>query len=211
MGFLALLKLAPAILGVGKSLVESFTGETLSEDVTAETVAEQLEGLPDDKRFEAMQVLSEAKVKLQTLDTQRFESMNEGSAEKIRETARPQIALRAMAVIELFSQIFKMLMIITVAEWMTRLGLSALNMPYPDVSLWALIAKAEPVTAMIWPPLLASFWVCADIIKKYMGVRERDKAQQFEMQHGRPLESAAATVAAAGSNLANIIKAFKGN
>lgn len=209
MGFLTLLKFAPSILSAGRQIVESFTGESLSEDTSAKDVSDRLEAMPEKDRLAAMAQLTEAKVKLQTLDTQRFLAMN-GNADKMRASARPEIALRAMAVIETYSKVFKGLMAGTGLEWAARMVCAGLDIEYPEISLWALIAKAEPVTSMIWPPLLASFWVCAEIIKKYMGVRERDKAQEYEIQNGRPLKSTAATVAAAGGGLANIIKAFKG-
>lgn len=157
--------------------------------------------------------LEQEETERQKQDTARFVSMNDGDAEKVRATARPQIALRAMAVVETFATVFKWLAIATLVEWAVRTGYTLSGHEFPDtVSLINLIAGAKPVAEMIWVPLLGSFWACVSVIKTYMGCRERDKAQQYEMANGKPLESSRATVQAAGgvlANVANVVKAFK--
>ncbi|MBF0249948.1 MAG: hypothetical protein HQL35_04880 [Alphaproteobacteria bacterium] len=207
---LAALKFAPPILSAGRAIYEAFTGETVAANVTPDDLAQKIEALPADQREAVIVRVLELHAEMQAYDTQRFVSMNDGDADKIRATARPEIALRAMAVIETFAWVFKALMAVTVIEWAGRMVVASFGLAWPEVSLWALIAKAEPVTTMIWPPLIASFWACLEIIRKYMGVRERDKAQEYEIKAGRPLESAAATVAAAGGGIADIIKAIRG-
>ena len=62
---------------------------------------------------------------------------------------------------------------------------------------------------MIWAPLLGSFWASVEIVKKYMGVRERDKAHEYELRNGAPLNSTNATIEAAGGTIANLIRALR--
>jgi len=208
---LAALKFAPAVLSMGRSLVESITGEPVATDVTPEDLASHVDALPESQRAAITQGVLYYRQRLQELDTDRFRQLTEGDAAKVAATARPEIARRAMSVIETFCWAIRLLFVMTVIEWLVRAGYNFAGASFPvKESLWSLIAAAKPVSEMIWGPLIASFWVSADVIKKYMGCRERDKAQQYEMQAGRPLDSAAATVAAAGGNLAAIIKAVRG-
>ncbi|HEY9081328.1 hypothetical protein [Magnetovibrio sp.] len=210
MGVLELFLAAPSLINAGRKIYNSVTGENVGDDVTPQDLSARIDDLPADQRDEITKQLIAASLQKQVLDTQRFVALADGDAEKQRATARPEIARRAMGVIEVFATTFKWLMIITIAEWALRLMVAAAGKPFPDVSLWALVAQASPVTEMIWGPLIASFWVCASIVKTYFGVRAADKAQQFEIQAGRPLESHVATVAAAGSGLADLIKAIRG-
>jgi hypothetical protein len=69
-----------------------------------------------------------------------------------------------------------------------------------------MLAGLSPVAEMIWAPLLGSFWASVEIVKKYMGVRERDKAHEFEIRHGAPLHSTQATIEAAGGTVAQVIR-----
>lgn len=207
---LAALKFAPTVFSVGKKLFEATTGEPTADDETPETLAAMISELPPEQRVKLEKGILETKAEIQRLDTDRFLSMNEGDAAKVAASARPEAMRQAMSVITIFAKCFAALIIFTFIEWALRFGFGVFDKPYPGPSLWALIAEAQPVAEMIWGPLVASFGVCASIALKYMGCRERDKAQQYEMQAGRPLNAAAATVEAAGSGLANIIKAVRG-
>lgn len=208
---LGALKFAPAVLSAGMEIFNAVTGEELPPDTTPETLHDKIEQLPPEQRAVIAAEIVRAKTRAQELDTARFAAMNDGGAEKVRATARPEIALQAMGVIRVFATAFKVLVLATVLEWLARAGFAVAGEPFPVTeSLWDLIADAAPVAEMIWGPLIASFWVCAEVIKKYMGCRERDKAQQYEMQAGKPLTSAAATIEAAGGGIAGIIKAVRG-
>jgi len=82
--------------------------------------------------------------------------------------------------------------------------------PLPEtVTLPGMLADLSPVAEMIWAPLLASFWASVEIVKKYMGVRERDKAHEYEMKNGGPLSSTTATIEAAGGTIAKIVRAIR--
>jgi len=206
---LTLLTGAPALIDAARSLFSDQTGEQLPQDATPEQVAERIEALPPESRNAILVRLYEHREKLQGLDTDRFKALTEGDAAKVAATARPEIARQAMAVVTMFARGISVLFVVTVLEWFARLVCAAAGLSFPEVSLWDLIARAAPVTEMIWAPMLGSFWACVEIIKKYMGARERDKAQQYEMMAGRPLSAAAATVEAAGGALAGIVKAWR--
>ncbi|MEJ1366295.1 MAG: hypothetical protein RPU42_14565 [Candidatus Sedimenticola sp. (ex Thyasira tokunagai)] len=208
---LSALKWAPAIFTAGIEITEAVTGEPVpgAATDTPETLANHIEQLPAAQRMQITQQVLDTKAQIQGLDTQRFLAMTDGDAEKIRATARPQIALRAMAIIETFAWCLKLLIIFTVLGWVGSLLSMAINSQPLPVSLWGELAKAAPVAEMIWAPLIASFWASVAVIRKYMGVRERDKAHEYELRAGKPLNSTNATIEAAGGAVAGIIKAFK--
>jgi len=210
MGILTLLQAVPSLIGVGRNIFEAVTGDSVDEQITADDLSARIDALPEDQRLQISTKLIAASVRTQIEDTRRFVAMASGDADQQRATARPEIARSAMRVIAMFSNVFAALLIFTMAEWFLRMVFAVQGLVYPNVSLWGLFAQAEPITTMIWPPLIASFWVCASIIKKYFGVRERDKAQQFEIQAGKPLQSSAATIAAAGNGIAGIINMIRG-
>ncbi|NVJ90862.1 MAG: hypothetical protein HWE34_04350 [Methylocystaceae bacterium] len=204
--FLAALSALPSLFNAGKSIYQAVTGSP-SQATTPEDFQGELEKLPAEQRA---QIEAQLTTKLQELDTQRFLAMNEGDAEKIRASARPEIAKRAMAVIETFTKVFKWLMVFTMLEFLLRFIFTLNdNWNYPDISLWGMIAEAQPVTEMIWGPLIASFYASMQMVLKYMGCRERDKARRDEMIAGRPLQSATASIEAASGTISSIIKAFR--
>ena len=210
-GVLAALRFAPAVLGAGREIVGALTGEEPPQNASAEDVADLIERLPPEERRTAVQHVLHAKTRHQELDTQRFLAANAGPAERIRATARPEIALRATGVLVLFARGVALLFVMVSLEWLVRAvcaiaGVEDLDLP----SVAALIAMLEPVTELVWAPLIASFWASADVVKKYMGCRERDKARADEMTAGRPLDAAQATVADAGGAIAGIVRALKG-
>lgn len=209
---LTALKWGPAVFSAGKEITEAVTGTALPDNAShsPEALTDHIENLPTAERLQIIHQVLEKKAQIQGLDTQRFLAMTDGDTEKIRATARPQIALRAMVILETFAWVLKILVVATVAEWLINaVMLAAGKDPFFNQSLWELIAAAAPIQEMIWPPLLASFWASVEIIKKYMGVRERDKAHEYELQAGKPLNSTSATIEAAGGTVARIIKAFK--
>lgn len=208
-GILSALKYAPSVLSAGAQVVAALTGEEVPPEATAEDIAAKIEALPPEQKAVAIGHVLAAQTRAQELDTDRFKSMNDGDAEKLRASARPEIALQAMAVLTMFARGMRVLFWATVAEWAFRLGCYFFGAEYPDISLWGLIAEAAPVSEMIWAPLLASFYASIRIIEKYMGCRERDKAHEYEIAAGRPLNSTAATVEAAGGALAGLVKAVR--
>ena len=224
---LGALKFAPAVLSAGTAVAEAVTGKSVPEaaKTSPEALADYVGTLPEDQQAAITEQVIAAKVRTQETDTERFKSMNEGDADKIRATARPQIALRAMGVIETFSWAFKLLCMAVAAEYLIRAGFMMFGCEtaagedggaikvcasFPEsLSITSMLSSLAPVSEMIWGPLVASFWVSADVIKKYMGCRERDKARADEIRAGRSLDSTAATIEAAGGGIAGIIKAFR--
>ncbi|MES9873137.1 MAG: hypothetical protein ABW146_08500 [Candidatus Sedimenticola sp. 6PFRAG7] len=208
---LSALKWGPAVFSAGKEIYESVTGNPIPEEAkdSPEILTQQIEQLPNEQRLQIIQRVLDTKAQIQGLDTQRFLAMTDGDAEKIRSTARPQIALRAMAILEVFTWCLKLLIIFTVLGWAGSLLSTAISGKPLPVSLWGELAKAAPVAEMIWGPLIASFAAAVAVIRKYMGVRERDKAHEYELRAGRPLNSTSATIEAAGGVVAGIVKAFK--
>lgn len=208
---LSALKFAPAVLGAGREIVGALTGREPAPDAAPEDVAAEIEALPHDQRMAATMAVMQAKTRAQELDTDRFYELTSGSAEKVRATARPTIALAAMRVVTLFSSMVAVLFGLVVLDWGVRAVCAAFGVVLIGVpTVGDLIAALEPVTEMVWAPLIASFWASVAVIKKYMGCRERDKARTDEMAAGRPLESAQATVVEAGGAVAGIIRALKG-
>lgn len=209
---LPLLQFAPAVLAGASAVVAAVTGEDVPKDARAdaESMARHIAGLPPDQRAVVARELFALKEQVQNFDTQRFLAMADGSVEKIRATARPEIARRAMQVIETFALVFKVVFFAIVLEWVARTLSVWAGTPLPsDVTLPGMLSELSPVAEMIWAPLLGSFWASVEIVKKYMGVRERDKAHEYEMQNGAPLNSTQATIEAAGSTIARIVRALR--
>lgn len=207
---LAALAAVPALFDAARSIFSDETSQAVPSGISPEDLAGRIDALPEAQRHAIMHRLYEHKERLQDHDTQRFAKLTEGDAAKVAATARPEIARQAMAVVTMFARGLSILFLVTVVEWFARLVCAAAGWEFPDVSLWALIAQAQPVTEMIWAPMLGSFWASVEIIKKYMGARERDKAHQYEIIAGRPLDATAATVQAAAGGLAGLVKAWKG-
>ena len=209
-GILSALRFAPAVLAAGREIVGAFTGREPPSSASVEDVADAIDRLPADQRAAAVGHVMAAKVRKQELDTSRFHALTAGDAERIRSTARPEIALRAMGVVTLFARVFAVLMTLAVVDWTVRAAFALLAWEVPDIpSPWSLIADAAPAAEIIWAPLVASMAACVRVITKYMGCRERDKARADEMEAGRPLESAKASIADAGGAVAGIIRAWK--
>jgi hypothetical protein len=181
------------------------------EDLAVEAaMAAHIDALEPGQRAVVLRELIALKAQVQAQDTNRFLALSEGDAEKLRATARPEIARRAMGVIETFALVFKVVFLAIVLEWAVRTGSVWLGAPLPaGDSLTQMLAGLSPVAEMIWAPLLGSFWASVEIVKKYMGVRERDKAHEFEIRHGAPLHSTQATIEAAGGTVAQVIRAFR--
>lgn len=210
---LPLLNFAPVILEAAGTIVEAVTGDTPPDEMrsNADAMAAHLEGLPPETRAMVITHLIGLRAELQRQDSLRFLGLTEGSADKVRATARPVIARRAMDVIATFALVFKIVFLALIFEWFLRLTLAVFEVEFPDArSLPEMVSGLAPVAEMIWVPLLGSFWACVEIVKKYMGVRERDKAHEYEMRYGKPLNSTGATIEAAGGSIAGIVRAIRG-
>lgn len=209
---LPLLTYAPAVLEGARAIVSAVTGEDPPEDAARgpEALARHIGALPDAERAEIVSRLAALRAEVQASDTARFLAMTEGPVEKLRASARPEIAKRAMGVIETFALVFKVVFFAIVAEWTARTVAVWAGAPLPEgLTLPGMMAELAPVAEMIWAPLLGSFWASVEIVKKYMGVRERDKAHEYELRNGGPLNSTSATIEAAGGTIANMIRALK--
>lgn len=205
---LSALKYGPAVFAAGREIYEAATGKPSAAE-TPDQLATDIEQLPAGQQALIAEHVIAAKLDCQRLDTQRFAQLTEGCAEKIKATARPQIALRAMGMMETFVQVFRLLIVATLIQWFATWFLQIFKVDYQVPSIWSALAEASPVAEMIWAPLLASFYAAIQVITKYMGCRERDKAQEYEMRHGKPLQSAQATVESAGGAIVGLIKALR--
>lgn len=205
----AALTYAPSILKAGIDIFNAITGKELPPETSATDLNAAIEELPADQKGAVVAAILAYQQKVEEFDTDRFKLLTEGDADKVRATARPEIAQRAMGVIEIFSKAFKWLVVATFLELLVKTLAFYLKVETPAFSLWSTIAEMQPVAEVIWAPLVASFWVCADVIKKYMGCRERDKAQEYEILAGKPLNASQATIEAAGSAAAKVIKAWR--
>lgn len=209
---LPLLQFAPAVFEGASAIVSAITGEDAPEAAqeSAEAMARHIAALPPDQRGAITRELLALKTQVQNFDTRRFLAMADGSVEKIRATARPEIARRAMRVIETFALVFKVVFFAIILEWVARTLSVWAGTPLPDVAtLPGMLSQLSPVAEMIWAPLLGSFWASVEIVKKYMGVRERDKAHEYEMRNGAPLNSTQATIEAAGGTIARILRELR--
>lgn len=209
---LPLLKFAPTIFEGASAIISALTGEDVPDEARhdANVMAAYIDALEPEIRAAVLRELFALKAQVQALDTRRFLALSEGDVERIRATARPEIARSAMRVIETFALVFKVVFFAIVLEWMVRTLSVWVGQPLPAAhTLPGMLANLSPVAEMIWAPLLGSFWASVEIVKKYMGVRERDKAHEFEMANGGPLNSTNATIEAAGSTVAQIVRAMR--
>lgn len=229
---LSLLSAAPSLIKAGGDIVSAVTGEAPPPEAleSPEGMVKHIESLPPEQQAEIQRRLFEHIEALDKETTARWQARMDAETaadvEKMRATARPEIARQAMAVIRVFSLVLIWAVAMLTIEWLARLGFAVFGCyesTGPDgavvevcrqmpagLSVTALLAQLEPVTTIIWPPLLASFAACVSVIRAYMGARERDKARADEMAYGRPIDATAATIEAAGGGLASIIKAVRG-
>lgn len=228
---LGLLTALPSLFKAGGEIVSAVTGKEPPARAmeSPEAMEAHIASLPAGQRAEVQRRMFEHAEALDRNFTERWGArmaMEAGAdVEKLRATARPQIALQAMGVIRTFAWVLIWAMAALSLEWLARAGFAVwgchdstgpdgsvveicTTMP-AELSVGYMLAQLEPVVNMIWPPLLASLAACVAVIKAYMGARERDKARADEMKHGQPLQSTAATVAAAGGNLASLIRLFR--
>ncbi|MBO6782247.1 MAG: hypothetical protein JJ899_03100 [Alphaproteobacteria bacterium] len=209
---LPLLQYAPAVFEGARAIISAVTGDEVPPRAAQdpESMARHIDELPPVQRAEVVARLMSLKERIQRLDTERFLAMTDGSVEKLRATARPEIARRAMGVIETFAVVFKVVFFAIVLEWAVRNLASWTGVDLAETtSLPALFAELSPVAEMIWAPLLGSFWACVAIVRKYMGVRERDKAHEYELRNGGPLNSTQATIEAASGAIATAVRALR--
>ncbi|MCK5610297.1 hypothetical protein KAR91_50965 [Candidatus Pacearchaeota archaeon] len=206
------LKHAPSIFNKGKEIFENVTGQK-SKAANEEELTQEIENLPPNLQMEIEVGVLAAKMKMQELDTERFTDMNKGDTAHIKATARPETARRAMAIIEIVPNIFKWLVIATFVQWfvavlavfLAKEGQPAIVIP----SIFGYFAQLQPVIEPFMALLFGVIWKCTAVILKYMGCRERDKAQEYEMKAGKPLHSAA-TMEGAADGILGAIKAWRG-
>ena len=205
------LTLAPQLFKTGRDVYEMVTGQSTDDIRSEEELVNRIETLPVDQQETIMLKVLDAKVKFQQLDTQRFMSMTEGDADKVRATARPTLALDSMKLMLMPFLLIRWLIILACLEWVIEAVAAGFGKDVDVPSLFSVFANMNIET--VWP-LVASVLVPAylgavAVIRKYMGCRERDKALQYEMQNGKPLKGLQATVHAA-SGIATLVNAFKG-
>jgi hypothetical protein len=227
---LSLLTGAPRIIGAVAGIVEAVTGKAPPATAldSPEAMAAHVDGLPPEQQ---------AAIKVRVLDhvetmeketTARWAARMgmEGDAgiEKLRATARPQIALRAMRVIYTVRLAILWLLALLTVEYAVGLALALWGCDVTgegakaitwcktvpaSLSVTALLAKLEPVIHLVWPSVVAALLAAQAVVRAYMGARERDKARADEMTYGKPLDSTAASIAAAGGTIASIVRAFR--
>lgn len=213
---LPLLTAVPSLFKAGSEIVSAVTGSPPPPEATRspEALAAHIESLPPDQQAAIQTRMFEHLEALDRNSTERFKAMTAveatGDVEAIRATARPEIARRAMAVIETFSSMVWWLALALCVEWAAQAAFWGFGKEFPAaLSIAGMLSQLAPIKEAIWAPLIASFWVSADVVKTYMGCRERDKARDAEIRAGKPLESTAATIEAAGGGIASIIRAFR--
>lgn len=229
---LALLTGAPQLIGAVGSIYRAVTGAEPPAEALASPggMAAAVEALPAEQRAEVEQRAMQHAEVMGAQQTERFTALlgNEAAAtvEQLRSTARPEIARNAMAVIATFRWLLLWGMAALTAEWLARIGFEIWGCSTstgpdgiaielcktfpPSLSVTHMLAQLEPVTAMIWPSVLAALAAATSVVRAYFGARERDKARADEMAYGKPLESTAATVANAAGALAQIVGAIRG-
>ncbi len=203
-GLASILAAAPSIFDGVRGIYNAVTGDTAAE--TPDALCDQVAALPPDQQTAIINRATE----LQRMDTERFIAMTDGDAEKIRASARPQIALKAMRVISAFGFSLVALFAVAIVEWLVQMIAIGLSGSPLNFSIWDSLARIAPASEVIMVPALGAFWSCVEIIKKYMGCRERDKARADEIRAGRNLSSTAATIEAASGGIIGAIKAVRG-
>lgn len=223
------LMLAPQVLNAGRSAYEMFTGEEAPE--TPEGLHEAIEMLPPEQRNQVADKIIESKLEFQRLDTERFKGLTEGSAEKIKSTARPEVALRCMAMMEMPFRLLRLVVTVIgsllVLEWLIEassllfgepvymIGEDGVAVPVDGLDIRSPLTVIKELSSFFsWEGILAivgpAYLAAVTVIKKYMGCRERDKAQEYEMQYGKPLSSAESTVVAATDAISSAVRLWKG-
>lgn len=217
---LNVLMMAPKIFETGVDIYNTVTGG--NESFESETdLAQAIEELPPQHKELVTMKVFEAQVEYQRLDTQRFVTLTDGDAEKVKATARPEIALRCMTMMETPFRMLTLIVYVLVGllaiEWL----IEAVSMLLADDGVGVDVNSplgllTQATTAFSWEGVLAiigpAYIAAVVTIKKYMGCRERDKAQEYEIKHGSPLNSANSTVMAASgvldglSSLAKLVK-----
>lgn len=229
---LALLTAAPTLIDSVGRIVGTVTGTAPPAEAlqSPEALDAHVATLPADQRAEIERLALETAAELGRQQTARFTALldaeDAATVEKLRATARPQIALQAMRVIGTFGWLVWWGMAALTAEWLARIGFEVWGCSTsigpdgvaielcktfpPALSVTHMLAQLAPVTGMIWPSVMAALAAATAVVTAYFGARERDKARADEMAYGKPLESTAATVAHAAGSLARIIAAIRG-
>ncbi|SMF85795.1 hypothetical protein SAMN06265365_1581, partial [Tistlia consotensis] len=82
--------------------------------------------------------------------------------------------------------------------------------PVDVPSVWALVSQVQDSWELVAISFGSGFAACVSVVRRYMAARERDKAQEYELQAGQPLQASGAVEAAAGGLVAGAIKAIRG-
>ncbi|MEX2630015.1 MAG: hypothetical protein WD341_08765 [Tistlia sp.] len=201
----------PAIREVAGAAYESVTGEKVPAETSVKGLAERIQALPPEDQAVVVKAMLDQEVELARIDARQQEALTKGSAEWVRATARPEIALRAMKSIQRVLQAFGLLVAITVLQWAVETGAVLFGAPPPDVgSVWALLAEVKDVWELVAITFGSGFAACVAIVRRYMAARERDKAQEYELAAGSRLHSSGAVETAAGGLVGGLIKAVRG-
>lgn len=203
------LTLAPQIFEAGKEIYTAVTGNAVDTQSPAELV-NHIERLPLQQQEAIIAKVLDAKVQYQRLDTERFKALTSGDADHVRATARPQIALRCMAMMELPFKVLVWMLVLACGEWVIEGVALAFGRSVDVPSLFAVFAQVDGALAaqVMGTLLVPGFMSAVLVIRKYMGCRERDKAIEYEIQHGKPLKALDATINAA-SGIASLVSAIK--
>lgn len=230
MPLLALLKLAPMAFSGISAIVSAVTGEDAPDAAqdSPEAMAAHIESLPAEQqaaiRLRYLEHLETMDKETSARWASRMGMEGDASIETLRATARPQIALRAMRVIYTVRLAVLWLLALLTVEYAVGLALALWGCEVTgegaaavkwcttvpaSLSVTALLAKLDPVIHLVWPSVVAALLAAQAVVRAYMGARERDKARADEMAYGKPLDSTAASIAAAGGTIASIVRAFR--
>ena len=208
---LAALQYAPAVLEFGQKVFEQVTGkpEPRLDGDGPDALAARIESLPEDQRLQITTEIMGFRQRIQELDTERFVALTDGDAEKVRATARPEIARRCMRVLEVYSYSLALLFVVALIDWLARVVAAVFGGTVEIPSITSMVAQLEPAANMIWPIAISGIGARVAVIRKYMGCRERDKAQEFELKASRPLQSSQAVVDAASGFIGTALNAIR--
>ncbi len=201
----------PALKEAAGAAYEAVTGDKLAPDTSAGDLADKVQDLPPEQQAAIFKATIDKEVALARIDADQQQALTKGSAEWVRATARPEIALRAMKSIQLVVYGFAWLIGATVLQWaIETAAVLASGNPVDVPSVWALVAQVKDAWDFVAVSFVAGFGACVSIVRRYMAARERDKAQEYELKAGQPLQASGAVEAAAGGLVKAAVNAIRG-